>query len=319
MAPRQEIRNKSKSAGNRMKIFIIAVKRQIHQSTRTSRGRASGLSTLLRYSRFGFVLPCLACVEIAAFAAEPLYPALRPDPASGWIVTLGGTAQLGPKYDGASTAGFSGMPSLSWRRANEPVGFSSPDDGLDFTLLGNKTFSVGPVASFRSGRYSGSDHKLKGLRDVPWAIEAGAFAEYWPIEDRLRLRAEVRQGFHGHHGIVADLAADWVERFGQFTLSGGPRLALGSSSFMTRNFGIRPGEALANGSVVAFNSTGGLKSIGAGAAVSYEWSSAWTTSAFVKYERLAGEAGRSPIVRTLGQRDQFTFGLGATYSFKIGG
>lgn len=259
------------------------------------------------------------CAAAPARAADPAVPYLASEPASGWIVTLGGSAEFGPSYDGARKAGFSGMPSLSWRRAGEDAGFSAPDDGLDYALYETKRFSFGPVASFRAGRYSGSDRRLFGLRDVPWTIEAGAFAEFWPIEERLRTRVEIRQGFHGHHGVVADLSADWVERFGAFTLSGGPRLSLGSTAFMRRNFGVTPGEALLNGWVSPFKAKGGARSAGVGAALDYQWSPVWTTGVYAKYERLLDSAGDSSIVRVLGQRDQATFGIRASYSFKAGG
>ncbi len=211
------------------------------------------------------------------------------------------------------------MPSISWRRADEEPGFSAPDDGLDYALYENKVFSFGPVASFRSGRYSGSDRKLSGLRDVPWTVEAGAFAEYWPIEDALRTRAEVRQGYHGHGGITADLSVDWVEKFGAFTLSGGPRMSLGNTAFMSSNFSVSAGEAASNGWISAFRAKGGVRSAGVSAALDYQWSPIWTTMVYTKYDRLLGDAERSPLVRVLGQRDQLTFGLGATYSFKLGG
>jgi outer membrane scaffolding protein for murein synthesis (MipA/OmpV family) len=267
----------------------------------------------------GSALLAALCAAGSAHAADTTPSPLSATPASGWIVTLGGSAQISPKYDGANKLGFSGTPSLSWRRVGEEAGFSAPDDGLDYALYETKTFSFGPVANFREGRYTGSNGRLTGLKDVPWTIEAGAFVEFWPIENRLRTRIEVRQGFHGHHGIVADLSADWVEKFGKFTLSGGPRLSLGDASFMRKNFGVTPTEALANGLLTPFKAKGGVRAAGVGAALEYEWSPVWTTTAFAKYERLLGDAGRSPIVQTVGNRDQFTFGLGATYSFHIGG
>lgn len=272
----------------------------------------------MSYARLTIALVAGLCAGMAR-AADPASQWLANEPASGWIVTLGGSGQIGPKYDGASKAGFSGMPSLSWRRANEEAGFSAPDDGLDYALFETKTFSIGPVASFRSGRYSGTDRKLLGLRDVPWTVEAGAFVEFWPIEDRFRTRMEIRQGFHGHRGVVADLSADWVEKFGAFTLSGGPRLSLGDNAFMRRNFGVSPAESAANGFLAPFKAKGGVRSAGLGTALDYQWSPVWATTVYAKYERLLGDADHSPIVRVLGQRDQVTFGVGATYSFKIGG
>jgi len=242
-----------------------------------------------------------------------------PTPAKGWIITLGGSFEMGPKYDGANSAGPSFMPSISWRRAGEAAGFSAPDDGLDFALYDTDRFSVGVVGSYRAGRYSGSNIRLFGMRDVPWSIEAGGFAEYWVVPERLRTRIEVRQGFNGHHGVVADLSADWVERLGSFTFALGPRLSLGSASFMRRQFGVLPYEAALNGTVVPYRPGGGAKSVGLASSLEYAWSPSFSTTLFARYDRLVADAAKSPLVDTIGQRNQFSIGIGASYSFQVGG
>ncbi|MCT4475522.1 MipA/OmpV family protein, partial [Bosea spartocytisi] len=99
---------------------------------------------------------CLGLFLATAASAQEAAPNLAdPTPAKGWIVTLGGSLQLGPKYDGSSSAGLSFMPSLSWRRVGEKPGFSAPDDSLDYALYETDRFSVGVAGAFRSGRYSG--------------------------------------------------------------------------------------------------------------------------------------------------------------------
>ena len=270
-------------------------------------------------SHIGFgKIACLALLSAtSAAAAEPNPVLTDTTPAKGWIVTLGGSLQMGPKYEGANALGPSFMPSLSWRRVGEPEGFSAPDDSLDFAIYETDRFSFGVAGSWKSGRYSSSNPKLFGMRDVPWAIEAGIFAEYWPILDRLRTRIEIRQGFNGHHGLVADLSADWVERLGRFTLSAGPRLSLGNASYMRTNFGVTVPESLANGLMPPYRPSGGAKSLGVASALEYTWSEQWSTTLFARYDRMIDEAGRSPLVRTIGQRDQFTVGLGASYSFRM--
>lgn len=261
----------------------------------------------------------LALCPLGALAAD-VTPALTdPTPAKGWIVTVGLTGQLGPKYEGSSSAGLSAMPSLSWRRVGEVEGFSSPDDGFDFALYENERFSAGIVGDFRAGRYSGQNYRLFGMRSVPWTVEGGAFAEYWPIEDKLRTRVEVKQGFHGHHGIVADFSVDWVERFNGFTLAVGPRLSLGDNRFMRRYFGVSAEEASINRYFVPYRPDGGLKSVGIASSLDYKWSEVWSTTLFGRYDRLAEDAAHSPLVATVGQRHQVTFGLGVNYSFQVGG
>ena len=127
---------------------------------------------------------------------------------------------------------------------------------------------------YRGGRYDGSDRQLTGLKDVDWAVEPGVFVEYWPFEF-LRARGELRHGVGGHHGFVADLGLDLVQRFGAITLLAGPRLALGDQEFTSTYSGVRPFEAALNGAVTPYRPSGGLTSVGLATALSYDWSPQW--------------------------------------------
>jgi outer membrane scaffolding protein for murein synthesis (MipA/OmpV family) len=288
------------------------------RTTCVSKGR--GKRVPLVQSRGAWLsLLALSCGLSAARAADTTPALTDPTPAKGWIITIGGSMQYEPDFEGSKWRRFSPMPSLSWRRVGEAEGFSAPDDGLDFALYDTDRLKVGVVGDYKSGRYSGADRKLFGLRDVPWTIEAGVFAEFWPVLDRFRLRAEVKQGFHGHHGVVADLSADWVERFGSFTFSAGPRFSMGSKSYMTRNFGITPGEAALSGIYRPYRPDSGAKSAGVATALTYDWSENWATTVYARYDRLLDEAAGSPLVRVNGSRDQFTFGTTLSYSFQVGG
>ena len=44
---------------------------------------------------------------------------------------------------------------------------------------------------------------------------------------------------------------------------------------------------------------------------------AWGLFGFARYERLVGDAAKSPIVRELGSSNQYSGGLGLTYTFTI--
>ncbi len=263
-------------------------------------------------------------LPVAAIAAEPV---ADPKPAltSSYVVTIGSSLSLGPTFEGAGSAELhgrpshlSGLPSLNWRKADEAAEFSAPDDSLDFTLYSTGQFRMGPVANVRGGRYRGDDMRLQGLKNKPWTLEAGAFAEYWPLQDRLRTRIEIRRGIiHGHEGFISDLSSDLVFRISKFTLSGGPRLAIGDHSFMNTNFGVTPLEAQRNTKVSAFTAGAGVKSTGLASALSYEWSDRVTTTIFHRYDRLMQDAAKSPITRNIGQRNQYMIGASLNYSFKL--
>ncbi len=274
----------------------------------------------MRFPKF-LALASLLMTSVAALpahAADPAYsPLVSPLP-SGWIVTLKGNLRVGPSYPGADDWSFIGYPSLSFRRAGTVERFSAPDDGLSFSFLGESSFRLGVVGRFQGGRYYEDNEELFGLKKVDWAVEPGLFVEFWPVEF-LRARAELRRGFNGHEGFVADLGLDYVQRFNGLTVSIGPRLALGDSEFTQTYFGVTPVEAALNGQVTAYDPSGGITSVGATAAASYNWSEQWSTTAFVTYKHLVGDAADSPIVKEFGSESQVGVGLTVSYSFSTGG
>lgn len=258
----------------------------------------------------------LGCTR--AFAADAaLTPAAAAD-SDGWIITLDLDAAIAPSYPGDETRTTQFHPGISFRRAGTPAGFSAPDDGVDFAVFDQGWMNAGVVGKLVSARSSSGNGELRGLRFVDATIEAGVFVELWPMQN-LRTRAELRQGINGHDGLVATLGADWVEKPGAFTLSVGPRLNLGSGTYARTFFSVSPAEALANGRVKPFAATGGLTSVGALAAIGYAFSPEWSGTLYAGYDRLTGSPARSPIVRKLGSRDQFTLGAIISRSFLFKG
>jgi outer membrane protein len=235
---------------------------------------------------------------------------------SDWTITLGVEGRVLPSYEGSGDSMLRPFPLFDVRRAGKPANFRSPRDGFSFGILDYGRFIVGPTTKVRFARNEGSDTSLRGLGDVGWAFEAGAFAEYWPT-DWLRTRVELRQGFGAHHGLVSDITADLVVPVApRLTLSAGPRMTLVTSAYTGPYFSITPRQSLASGLPV-YNAQGGFHSAGAGLQARYEWSPQWATHMFVEYERLTGDAAYAPLVVQYGRRDQIQLGLGATYSFDM--
>lgn len=236
---------------------------------------------------------------------------------SGWLMTVKGNFIASPAYPGSDKLGFIGYPSLSFSRVGEPVAFGTPDDGISIGFNVAPEFRMGPVIRFQGGRYDGDNRELRGIRDVNWAVEPGLFAEFWPIGDRLRTRLEVRHGVGGHQGFVATVGADLVERVGAWTFSAGPRVHLADSESNNTYFGVSARDAALNPFVVPFKAQGGLRSVGAAAAATYQVTPAWATTVYAGYDRLTQDAARSPITRAFGSPDQFKFGASLSYTFEV--
>ncbi len=287
------------------------------------------IDAVLRRCAIGCVAvlaPGLACAADLP-AAAPSAPATYTPSAPDWIVTIGAEARMSPAWPGAPDGKYTwgGMPLFSVRKAGTPPDYFGPRDGFGFNVIDLGQLRIGPAFKLIDQRKGWDYPQLYGLAGVHYTLQAGAFVEYWPIS-WLRLRGEVRQGIGGETGVTGDLFLDAVVPVGQFRFSAGPRMTLQSAAAVSPYFSITPAEAAATAEfgpehgfapLPAYHAGGGLYSYGAGAQVEYFFNPQWTAHAFVEYERLTGSAADSPLVTQRGSPDQFTFGLGATYSFTM--
>ncbi len=275
------------------------------------RPRRFGLAVL------GAFLGMMGAVSAADLPANyPPSSGVLPPPSSDWTITIGAEGRLEPAFEGSERYVLRPRPLFDARRAGTPERFSAPRDSFGFGVFEGSNFQIGPVGNIRFPRKERDDGALRGLGDVPWAVELGIFAEYWWVP-WLRARVEARQGFHGHHGIISDLMLDAVVPVtGQLTLSGGPRMTLATSRALDPYFSINPVQSAASGLPV-FDAKGGLYSVGAGAQARYKWTPVWATHLFVEYERLTDDAAHSPLVVQRGSVNQVTVGAGVSWSFDI--
>lgn len=269
---------------------------------------------VLVFSGFFLFLPVFLAVPVWAQNAS----AEAVDTHPGWIVTIGGGTEYGPSFEGARGHSFSFVPSFDFRRADDADDISAPDDNIDYTLVQLGGLELGPVVGIRGNRKSSDTDNLQGLNEIHWSVDAGAFAQLWPIEDKFRLRIEGRQGIRKHDGFVADLGADWFQPVSdKVLLSAGARISLANSTYMQNNFGITDTD-LANGAVLpAFNARGGFKSTGLVVSATYQMTENINVELYNKFERLIGDASDSPIVRMGGSANQNTVGFVLTRSFHL--
>jgi outer membrane protein len=245
----------------------------------------------------------------AALASEP--PLLTRQ----WTVTIGVEGSLLPTYEGSDRYMLQPIPMFDLRKAGTPPTFHAPRDGFGFGLYDDGRVRIGPAVKVRLPRRERDDADLRGL-EVDWAVEAGAFVDYW-VMPWLRARAELRQGFGGHDGIVSDLTADVVMPVTPaLTLSGGPRLTLATARAEDPYYSISAAQAAVSGLPV-YSAGGGVQSWGLGAQARYVWSPQWTTYSYLEYQQLTGDAADSPLVVERGARDQIQVGMGVSYSFDV--
>jgi MipA family protein len=260
------------------------------------------------------VLPKTALTAALALLAAAV-PALAEDSADGtltgrqYVLDLGAGAMLQPKYPGADEYIVVPYPLIGVSRFYIP-GLGQVADGEE-TIRG---ISIYPSFNFYGERKASDSNDLDGTRTVDWALELGLGVAY--RYDWVRGFVELRQGFNGYSGQVADFGIDFIaEPTERMTLVLGPRATWASSGFMDTYFGVSSAEAAASGgNLAAYNASSGFRSVGLAARVSYGLTDDWTFHVQGGYDRLVGDAADSPITH-LGDENQFTLGAGFTYRF----
>lgn len=267
-------------------------------------------------SRLTLLLSAVLAMPAPALAGDAQPAGAAP---SGYVVTLGAGAEFGPRFPGAKRYGFSPVPSFDIRKAGEPESFSAPNDGLDYALIDTSQFAIGPVANIRWGRTRADmPNAMRGIGTTPTVAELGAFTDFWLAPDTLRTRVELRHGLGANDGLVADFSADLVRQFGAVRVSGGPRLTAASAGVNDRSFGVSAADALGNGSVPPFRADGGVQSVGLNLATKRDLTADTAITAYGQYDRLVGDAARSPITKRFGSPGQFTVGIGVQHAFSFG-
>lgn len=271
--------------------------------------------------RLALSIAALVLTTPALAMAQSAPPSEAPD---GWTMQLGGALIAGPAWQGSDETAVSLFPDV--RVSYGDRFFASIPEGVGYNLLSDGDWRAGPIAKIRFGRdeedggspfrISGESDELRGLGDIDTAGEVGVFVERRFGDDAAwRLRGEVRQGFGGHEGVVADASLIYQTRLGSTLISMGPRVSLASEDYMQTYFGIDPAQSAGSGLAV-YSADGGLLSYGLGASVILPVSRTSAVTVFGSVEHLGDPAADSPLIRERGAATQATIGIG--YGFRFG-
>jgi outer membrane scaffolding protein for murein synthesis (MipA/OmpV family) len=262
--------------------------------------------------------------QVPRAAETPLRP-LAPGPQKPWNLTIGTAALASPVWQGSRDYGLSLVPVVAL--AYKDVAFLSVQDGLGWNAVNQNGWKLGPLIKPRFSRrestggspflLTGGSTALRGLGDVGTAGEAGGFAQYAWSKNRARIRAEVRQGFGGHDGLVVDTLAGWSDRSGNFLYSISARATFAGAGFLNTYYGVNARQSLASG-LPQYRTDGGLLSTGLAASLSRPLGPRGRDGVITfltSYDRLGDAAADSSLVQRRGRRDQFVAGLSYAYRF----
>jgi MipA family protein len=267
---------------------------------------------------------CFAALPVGALAFQAgatdldLRPLEQATP-SDWIITLGADGRVVPRYMGSNQWVMVPVPYFDRHRPGKAEPFHSPRDGTGIALFDSDVLAVGPLGSLTWPRRQTASLSLNGLGNVGYTVQVGGFVDYWAVE-WLRMRVETLQGLGAANGVTANFAVDAVIPLSPgLTLSGGPRARADTAAAESPYFTITQAQSIASGLPV-YSAGGGWQAVGVGTQAKYRFNPTWATYSFIEYDKLIGATASSPIVSGPGgSNNQWTFGVGLTYSFAMGG
>jgi outer membrane scaffolding protein for murein synthesis (MipA/OmpV family) len=253
--------------------------------------------------------PITASLAGVLLALAPLSAVAQDAP--GASVTIGLGAGIAPDYFGAGTTGLGPAGAFSVQGLVLPGGFGI---GSESALPTDPGFGLRGAFRFVSSREASDNRELQGLEDIDAAVELGL--GLFQITERTRVYGELRRGFGGHEGWVAEAGVDAILRpTGQLVLTAGPRVHWGDAAFVDTYFGVTPAEA-ARSRYASFSPDGGLVSLGVELNARYDFRNGWGLHGTLGWRQLQGDAARSPISKE-GSRDQVGARLIVTRSFSL--
>ncbi len=273
----------------------------------------------IRYLFCSFTALSVGALTFQAGATDLDFRPVEQAAPSDWIITLGADARAVPRYLGSNQWAMVPVPYFDRHLPGKSEPFHSTRDGTGVALFNNGVLAIGPVASLIWPRRRTASLSLNGLGNGGYTLQVGGFVDYWAVE-WLRMRVEALQGFGAANGVTANFAADAVIPLSPaLTLSGGPRARVDTAAAESPYFSITQAQSIASG-LPAYKAGGGWQAVGVGTQAKYRFNPTWATYSFIEYDKLIGATAASPIVSWPGgSTNQWTFGIGLTYSFAMGG
>jgi outer membrane protein len=258
----------------------------------------------------GLSAGCAQAADLSGYAA-PSYK----DAGNYWVITIGGYGVAEPAFPGAKDYIFTGRPIIDIHQAGAKEWLALPNDAFSLSLYQTDNFRVGVAGDYLNHRQqSDAPSELKGMHNIDYTLEAGAFAEYYPVPF-LRTRVEVLQGLTGAEGLEANFMADFIYRPApQWLFTAGPRMQVVNDKFASAFYSVTSAEEIPSG-LQQFRAAGGINYAGIDATARYDMTENFSLRAFAEWDRLLGDAADSPLVKQKGSPDQLQFGLGAAYKF----
>lgn len=221
-----------------------------------------------------------------------------------------------PAYEGANDKKTRPMPNINLFYGDTffLTGMTAGANLWKHTAAQGVAITAGPLLALRHGRDQDDNGALSGLGDIDPALDAGGFVRF--RKQGWRASVDVRQNLtNTDQGATVNFTAGYGMPLGSgLRLRANLDTTWASSDYMKTFFGIDALQSAQSG-ITQYEAGSGFKHAGASLMADYSINREWAGFASLRYKRLLGDAADSPIVASLGDRDQVSASIGVKYRF----
>lgn len=175
-------------------------------------------------------------------------------------------------------------------------------------------WEFGPLLQYRLERDDVDNNKVDKLNKVDSATEAGAFVglNSGPWSASMAFAADVSSEHDGY--LVYTYGGYDIPVNNKFSLNLGAHLTWADDDYMDDYFGVSGRESLKTG-LSKYNASSGFKDVGIGVTGHYMFNKKWGLLGNFNYSRMLNDSEDSPIVDDVGDENQYSIVVAATYAF----
>ncbi len=268
-------------------------------------------------------LALTAAAAPTALRAADLRPVARqpqpPAPRSPWSAHIAVGGVMKPEFPGSKDSEF--LPFGIGRLAYHDYYIEVVGPSARINVIPGGVFEAGPMVGYDGGRDNDVKNRfVKLLPEVDSSVEFGGFAklnfkQVMTQIDTLSFGVQFEKATEGHEGYKASAQASYGLQFSRsFSMSVDASVQFADKKYTNAYFGVTPVGAAATG-LPSYTASSGIEKAGAALSARYMFSPNWGVTGRVAYDRLLGDAAKSPIVKREGSENQFSGAVAVLYRF----
>ena len=229
-----------------------------------------------------------------------------------WSVQVGIGGGLMPEFEGSDKYKVRARPIIEAEIMDRF--FLSSTKGLGMYIVKSPEWNMGVAAGLDMGREENNSDLLTGLGDIDSGLTLSAFAAWTPKPFRVGVR--ITQGTGDVEGLqVQANIGHSLQLMESLRWNNQLYTTFANSTYNDTFFGISEKQSRrSRHQYDTYDADSGIKDVGASSSFTYSITESVGATLFGGYKRLTGPAADSPLVKA-GSENQFSTGLGLTYSF----